>query len=171
MKPMLARFERGDEDDRHIFARRILTDAAADLEAVQARHHHVEEDEIDAHLQLGEPFDAVTRRLNLVPQTFDEHLRNLANAIIVVYDEDALGRRKGSGAFFGRLGRRKGPTRFFARLLGPAYQRLANRFDAGFDFCEDRLELLERSAARFFDELAARARDGIGADDRDAALQ
>ena len=43
-------------------------------------------------LQFREPFDAVTGRLDLMSQTFDEHLGNLPNAIIVIYDEHALRR-------------------------------------------------------------------------------
>ncbi len=106
MKPMLARFERGDEDDRHILAGRILTDTAAHLETVQARHHHVQKDEIDAQLQFREAFDAVPGRLDLMPQALDKHLGNPASPIFVVYDENALGRRKRTGMFFAGLGRK-----------------------------------------------------------------
>ena len=67
----------------------ILTDAAADIEPVEPGHDDVEQDEIDAELQLGEPFDAVARGLDVVPQALDQHLRDPANAVVVVDDEDA----------------------------------------------------------------------------------
>ena len=71
-------------------AARILTDAASHLEAIQARHHDVEEHQIDAELHFGEPFDAIARRLGVVPQRLDQQLRDLPRDIIVVYHEDAV---------------------------------------------------------------------------------
>ena len=59
---------------------RILTNAAAHVEAVEPRHHDVEQHEIDAELKLGESFDAVARGFDFVPEAFDEHLRDPANA-------------------------------------------------------------------------------------------
>ena len=70
----------------------MLADAAAHVEAVEARHHHVEKHEVDAE-QLVQPFGAVVRRYHFVAKLFDEYLRNPADARIVVDDQHALAGR------------------------------------------------------------------------------
>ena len=58
------------------------------------------------------------------------------------------------------------------RRFGPADERLADGFDARLrPAATIGVDVLERAVARGLDELGARARDGIGADDGDAALQ
>ena len=87
------RLERRHDDDGHVRPGGILADAAAHIEAVEPGHDDVEQHEIDAELKLGEPFDAVMRRFDFVPKPFDEHLRDSANARVVVDDEHALAPR------------------------------------------------------------------------------
>ena len=78
VQPVLPGLERRHHDDGHVAARGILPDAAAHIEAIEPWHDDVEQNEIDAELKLGEPFDAVARRFDLVPESFDEHLRDSA---------------------------------------------------------------------------------------------
>ena len=63
VQPVLPGLERRHDDDGHVPPCRILTNAAAHVETIEPGHDDVEEHEIDAELQLGEPFDAVARRL------------------------------------------------------------------------------------------------------------
>ena len=145
----------GDHDHGDVAAARILTDAATDLEAIQARHHDVEQHQIDAELKFGEPFDAVARRLGVVPQRLDQHLRDLPRDIIVVYDEDAA-------ALVGwRMTHAKNPDRTFLirlRNARSADHDALNRLETAVQFCHDRFTSIERSAARRTGELGAAAR-------------
>ena len=90
VQPVFARLEARHEDDGHVVAHRILADAPADVEAVESGHHDIQQDEIDAELQLGEPFDAVARGFDLVSQSLHEHLRDSADSVVIVDHEDAL---------------------------------------------------------------------------------
>ena len=166
VQPMLPGLERRHHDDGHVPPCRILTNAAAHVEAVEPGHDDVEEDQIDAELQLRQPFDAVASRFDVVPQAFDEQLRDSANALVVVDDEHAPAadaRRR----LCARCRRRVADRHAF----GPPHERFADGFDAGLDLQDDRRDVLQRALARGLDQLRARARDGIGADDGDAALE
>ena len=164
---MLPGLERRHHDDGHVAARGILANAAAHIEAVEPGHDDVEQHEIDAELKLREPFDAVAGGFDVVPQPLDEHLRDPANAVVVVDDEHALAAeaRWRMRALDGRIARR--PAR--CSVQPTSALRIASMPDSSCDTIG--VDLLERALARGLDELGARARDGIGADDGDAALQ
>ena len=171
VQPMLPRLERRHHDDGHVAPGRILADAPAHVEAVEPRHDDVEEHEIDAELKLGEPFDAVARRLDFVPQPFDEQLRDFANAFVIVDDEHALAGDRGREGFRAIVPKTASRRRASDATSQPTSAlRMASM--PGLDLHHDRRDLIERAVpARVFTSSAHDARDRIGADDRDAALQ
>ena len=104
---------------------------------------------------------------DVVPQAFDEQLRDSANAVVVVDDEHAPAAEARRRFDCATEERRVADRHAF----GPAHERFADGFDARLDLQDDRRDVIQRALARGLDQLRARARDGIGADDGDAALQ
>ena len=101
-----------------------------------------------------------------MPQTFTSICGNVANSILVVYDEDALGLRKGSVAFFVRSPK-KAPYPPSALLLRPADKPLRMARCLLATSAEDRVQLFQLTARAIFWTSSPHARvDWNGANDR-----
>jgi hypothetical protein len=88
------RFRAGrDEDDRHEWQGGVRLEPPADLEPVELRHHHVEEDQVRM-LRAGEAerLLAIGRRQELVAVDSEASLENVDVGWVVVGDEDPRGR-------------------------------------------------------------------------------
>jgi hypothetical protein len=168
VQPMLPRFEARDHDDRHVAAGRILPDPTADIETVETGHDDVEEDEIDAELQLGKALESISRCFDIVPDFLDQHPRDLPDPVIVVNDEHALA---ADAVRRGRSDSRRQPHPGTRVPIRPSNERSTNALDVGFDLRDEGVQAFERIRARCLDELGTRARDRLGADDGDAPLK
>ena len=160
------RREARDHDHGNVAAGGILPDTAAHVEPVESGHDDVEQHEIDAKLQLGEPLDAVASGLDLVTEGFDEHLRDCANSLVVIDDEDATASESGR-----QIRRRWRVGCCVSSAFAPADEGLADRVDVRLQFFDERSGIVQRATTRDLDEIDAAACDRVGADDRHAALQ
>ena len=80
---------RREHDDRHGAAR---ADRAADVEAVHARQHHVEHDEVEVVLaQPVERLPAVERGNDVVALLAQRIGQELLDGLLVVHEQDAWG--------------------------------------------------------------------------------
>ena len=114
---------RGQHDDRDLALR---SQAAADLEAVEPRQHHVEDDEVE--LLLGEAVErlaAVAGRDHLVALLAQRVGEQRLHGLLVVDEQDSsrlLSRRAGrpGGAASGHAGKRnRGPARPVGSMQSP----------------------------------------------------
>jgi len=93
--------ERGDHDHGHVARARVGLDALEHGEAVELRHHHVEQDEVERRRREHlEGAAAARRALDGVALPLQPALQDGAVVLDVVHDEDAggcRGRRGGAG--------------------------------------------------------------------------
>ena len=84
----LAVVEGRDEDDGHLGEPGVLAEAAAGLEAVDARHHDVEQDEVGRRRRRGlERLEAALARGDAQVVRGEQRAKRLAVARLVVHDE------------------------------------------------------------------------------------
>ena len=96
---------RGEHDDARVRGLRILPEALCHLEAVEPRHHHVEEHEVGTDLRRSlERLLAVASDGDLVARRAEVHLHEPRDVRIVVDDEDRLRHQSAPPATSGRSG-------------------------------------------------------------------
>src|SRR5579884_2322935 len=95
--------ERGEEDDRDVPRLGVALDAAAGLQAVDARHHHVEDDEVGTlRLQALQPLLAVGGGVDVVALDAQVHRDDVEEAGVIVDDEDAAAHKAPGPGWAGR---------------------------------------------------------------------
>jgi hypothetical protein len=83
---------RGEHDDRHTA---LAADLAADLEAVERRQHHIEDDEVECALpEAEERVPSVAAGGDAVPGLFEPERRDLADGRVVFDEKDVLVHRE-----------------------------------------------------------------------------
>ena len=78
---------RGEHDDRHVA---LGANALADFQAVHARQHQIEDDEVRLFERLFEPGEPVARDVDLVAFVLEFELKDAADGRVVFDDEDAV---------------------------------------------------------------------------------
>ena len=80
----------GHQDDRHERQRRIALQPAADFDAVELGHHHVEQEKVrQMFAGGGQRFLAVGGLQQLVAVHAEARRQNVPIGLVIVYDQDA----------------------------------------------------------------------------------